>query len=368
MKIPTYARYDYCAKRACDFLEEYNISSYPVDVEKIITDNKWGLTPYSLIMQQFHCDRNTVIRCLRSMDGYTQLDDDNYSIAYNDDPELGDRKRFTLMHEIGHIYLNHLVDFDITLLYRNELSKKENKVLENEANAFARNVLAPISLVRQLKDKAPENISSKFGITYYAANTRLDLFKKDFEIIDSIGLQQRMGNIFHKFYNKTTCSKCNAKFFLRYRNFCPICGSKNTLKWGDGIMDYKEYETTVEGFVETCIRCGNKKIMGNYCQICGAPARNYCTNYFWSEDNYQACTHSEPLPGNARFCPDCGAKSLFFHHNVLNAWNIEYDQFMEEETLEVNIPTTSDGFMTIPNEQPKKLPWGDNIDEELPFN
>ena len=368
MKIPTYARYDYCAKRACDFLEEYNISSYPVDVEKIITDNKWGLTPYSLIMQQFHCDRNTVIRCLRSMDGYTQLDDDNYSIAYNDDPELGDRKRFTLMHEIGHIYLNHLVDFDITLLYRNELSKKENKVLENEANAFARNVLAPISLVRQLKDKAPENISSKFGITYYAANTRLDLFKKDFEIIDSIGLQQRMGNIFRKFYNRTTCSKCNAKFFLRYRNFCPICGSKNTLKWGDGIMDYKEYETTVEGFVETCIRCGNKKIMGNYCQICGAPARNYCTNYFWSEDNYQACTHSEPLPGNARFCPDCGAKSLFFHHNVLNAWNIEYDQFMEEETLEVNIPTTSDGFMTIPNEQPKKLPWGDNIDEELPFN
>lgn len=116
MKIPTYARYDYCARKACEFLEEYNISSYPIDVEKIITDNHWGLTPYSLLMEQFNCDRETVIRCLRSKDGYTQLDDDNYSIAYNDDPELGDRKRFTLMHEIGHIYLNHLVDFDITLI------------------------------------------------------------------------------------------------------------------------------------------------------------------------------------------------------------------------------------------------------------
>lgn len=339
-------------------MEEYNISSYPIDVEKIIIDNKWGLTPYSLIMQQFHCDRNTVIRCLRSTDGYTQLDADNYSIAYNDDPALGDRKRFTLMHEIGHIYLNHLVDFDITLLYRNELSKKENKVLENEANAFARNVLAPISLVQQLKDKAPENISSKFGITYYAANTRIDLFRKDFEIIDSMGLQQRMRNIFHRFYNKTTCNNCNAKFFLRYRHFCPICGSKNTLKWGDGIMNYKEYETTSEGFVKICIRCGNQKIIGNFCQICGAPTRNYCTNNFYENNSYNPCNHSEPLPGNARFCPSCGAKSLFFSNEILHEWNIEYNEFMQQEDFESKIPTASDGFTNIPD---------GIIDEELPF-
>lgn len=357
MKIPTYARYDYCAKRACEFLEEYNISSYPIDVEKIITDNKWGLTPYSLLMEQFNCDRDTVIRCLRSMDGYTQLDKDNYSIAYNDDPALGDRKRFTLMHEIGHIYLNHLVDFDITLLYRGTLSQYENKVLENEANAFARNVLAPVSLVQQLADKAPENISAKFGITYHAASTRRDLFRKDYEIIDSIGLSQRMSNIFRKFYNKTTCNKCNARFSLRYRNFCPICGSKNTLKWGNGIMDYKEYETTVEGFVETCIRCGNKKIMGNFCQICGAPVRNYCTSYLDNEATQQ-CRHSAPLPGNARYCPDCGSISLFYQHDILNDWNIEYNHFIEEKEFEEKISTASNGFMSIP----------DGIDEELPFN
>lgn len=41
---------------------------------------------------------------------------------------------------------------------------------------------------------------------------------------------------------------------------------------------------------------------------------------------------------------------------------------MEEESFEANIPTTSDGFMTIPDEQPEKLPWDDGIDEELPFN
>ena len=40
MKIPDYARYDYCNKRACDFLEQYEIKSFPIDVEKIILNNE----------------------------------------------------------------------------------------------------------------------------------------------------------------------------------------------------------------------------------------------------------------------------------------------------------------------------------------
>lgn len=340
MKIPTYARYDYCAKRACAFLEEYNISSYPIDVEKIITDNHWGLTPYSLLMEQFNCDRETVIRCLRSKDGYTQLDKDNYSIAYNDDPALGDRKRFTLMHEIGHIYLNHLVDFDITLLYRGSLSQDENKVLENEANAFARNVLVPVSLVQQLTNKSPENISAKFGITYHAASTRQDLFRKDYEIIDSVGLLQRMRNIYHKFYNKTTCSNCNAHFLLRYRSFCPICGNKNTLEWGDGNnMKYPLLETYENGKLKECPTCHNEEtnIEGDYCQICGENIVNRCSNY--------DCTH-DILPANARYCPLCGTNSTFYNSGYLKDWDYSEPA------------TSSNNFFNIP----------DGIDEELPFN
>lgn len=362
MKIPRYARYDYCVKRACDFLEEYEISSYPINVEKIITDNNWGLTPYSLLMKQFNCDRNTVIRCLRSKDGYTQLDDNNYSIAYNDDPALGDRIRFTLMHEVGHIYLNHLVDFDITLLHRGELSERENKILENEANAFARNVLVPISLVTHLKNQTLENISVKFGITHRAADTRRKLFRIDSQIIDSQNLIQRMSDIFRKFYNKTTCIKCNASFLLPYRIFCPICGSKNTLKWGNGIMKYKEYQTTSEGFVESCLRCGNEKIMGDFCQICGAPVRNYCTSYLDNESPDQ-CNNNMPLSGNSRYCPKCGSMSLFYQYDILNDWNIEHDQFIEENTFgETN---ETDGFMHIPDPEEPVFP---EIDEELPFN
>ena len=354
MKIPTYARYDYCAKRACEFLEEYSISSYPIDVEKIITDSHWGLTPYSLLMEQFNCDRETVIRCLRSKDGYTQLDKDNYSIAYNDDPALGDRKRFTLMHEIGHIYLNHLVDFDITLLYRGSLSQDENKVLENEANAFARNVLAPVSLVQQLTDKAPKNISAKFGITYHAASTRRDFFRRDYEIVDSNGLLQRMRNIFYKFYNKTTCNKCNASFSFRYRNFCPICGSKNTLKWGDGKMKYTtKILLDQNSKAVRCPVCDNEEISpnGNYCHICGTCLVNRCTN---TDDAYeQPC--GALAAANARYCIYCGAPTTFFQNNLLKAWT------QENLTGFENIP---DDVMDTPDDAGALF----YEDDALPFN
>lgn len=350
MKIPKYARYDLCIQKACEFLEEYNISSYPINVEQIIFKNHWGLTPYSILMKKFNCDRQTVIECLRSKDGYTQLDNDNYSIAYNDDPLLGDRKRFTLMHEIGHIYLNHLIDFDITLLHRGELSQEENKVLENEANAFARNVLVPVSLIQGLKDKAPENISAKFGISYYAANTRLDFYRKDYELTASIGLLQRMRNIYGKFYNKTTCTKCCSKFSLRYRKFCPICGSKNTLKRGDGTMNYKEHEINDQGFVKVCIRCENQEIVGNYCHICGSPTRNYCTDISLP---FPSCNHSEPLPGNARYCPDCGAESLFYQKGLLADWETEKNS------------DTNQNIESKPKTRAKQL---FTLDDELPFN
>lgn len=340
MKIPTYARYDYCAQKACEFLEEFNIISYPIDVEKIIYQQKWGLTPYSLLMKEFNCDREKVIRCLRSKDGYTQFDGINYSIAYNDDPMLGDRKRFTLMHEIGHIYLNHLKDFDITLLYRGSLSNAENKVLENEANAFARNVLAPVSMYLTLKNKSINNISSTFGISLSAAETRKNFIHKDIELIKNLELAQKFMLVYYRFMNKQKCSVCNTQFFFKHK-YCPICGSKNTLERGDGNnMKYPLLETHKNNKLKECPICGNEEtyIEGEHCQICGTNLINRCTN-----TNYE---HSDYLPTNARYCPICGYQSSFLHNGILKAWN------------HTKTRSISDGFLNIP----------DCIDEELPFN
>lgn len=344
MKIPTYARYDYCNKKACEFLEEYDIRSFPFNVEKIIHDSKWGLVTYSDLMKQFSCDRDTVIRCLGSEDGYTQLDNVNYCISYNDEERLGDRKRFTLMHEIGHIYLGHLIDFEATRLYRGSLTKQENKVLENEANAFARNVLVPTTLLRQLKNKNASNISKQFGITYKAAETRLTFFYEDERINKQNGTLPRLRAIFCNFYYKKKCSTCDYFIITKNINYCPICGQK-TLHWGDGKMKYPaKIKLDENSKAIRCPVCDNEDISpnGNYCQICGTYLVNECTNYI---DNYgEGCGHS--AAANARFCIYCGAETTFFKNQILKAWDCIEKKY---------------GFMDIPD-------TSNNEDITLPFN
>lgn len=335
MKIPKKARYGYCVKKACEFLEEFEINSYPIDVISLINRQKWGLTAYSELMELYNCDRDTVCRCLRSIDGYSQQDADNVSIAYNDDASYGDRIRFTLMHEIGHIYLKHFIDFDLTLLHR-EPTVAEYKVLENEANAFARNVLAPISMVNQLKDKSFENVSHSFGITHDASVTRVSLLPNDSYYLKQQNLTHRMTGILFKFYTKTVCRNCNAFFYTRHRKYCPICGSKNTLEWGNGNkMEYPLLETYQNGKLAECPVCKNEEtdIEGDFCQICGTNLVNKCS------DN----CHSEPLPSNARYCPICGEKSTFYTLGILSDWNKK--------------PKQNTGFIDFPV-----------FDEELPFN
>ena len=57
--------------------------------------------------------------------------------------------------------------------------------------------------------------------------------------------------------------------------------------------------------------------------ICGKPIVNRCT-YALSEEvsnGYEPCQHTEPLPGNARYCPYCGNRTTFFADKVLSEWN-----------------------------------------------
>lgn len=354
MVIPKHARYDYVNKKACEFLEEFNIKSFPFDIFNIIKLNNWGICLYSELMEEYECDRETVIRCLGSKDGFTQIDANNYTIAYNDDKSLGNRIRFTLMHEVGHIYLKHLEDFESTRIFRGSLSKEENIVLENEVNSFARNVLVPTSMLQQLEDKSPENISRKFGITTPAAITRLSFFNTDQQINKNTGITKNLLNVFLKFYYKKRCLNCGYTNNGRNVNYCSICGN-NSFKWGDGTMIYEEkVQIDKNSKAVRCPICDNEEILdnGEFCHICGTYLVNHCDKRYWNNGSYN--DGDEPcgklLPANARYCPVCGNRSTFLNDNILKEWNHKE-----------NNPSAymSPGhFMDLP----------DGIDEELPFN
>src|SRR5690606_10624217 len=135
--FPKSTRYDLIMKVVYNFFVSENITTFPINPFEIIKKNKWGLMTYSEIAMENDMSIKEVIKACQSEDGYVIKDNDNYTIAYNDTIDNFGRIRFTLMHEIGHIKLNHLIEFEETILNRGKLTKSKYKILEREAHAFA---------------------------------------------------------------------------------------------------------------------------------------------------------------------------------------------------------------------------------------
>ena len=356
MKIPSYARYDYCVECACNFLEDHNINSYPVDIIKIIEKSPYNLWTYSMLMRVYNCGLDTVCKKLKSNDARTLYHDGIYTIAYNDVNRSSGRILFTLAHELGHIYLNHLLDFQITEIpkssYSPNMKRYEYNILEKEANAFARNILVPIPLYYFLQSKDDFTLQKYFGISHDAAVVRKDLIDKDYACSKKLGLYKRFIEIYSNFKDKKACSHCLAALVQKKGAYCPICGSKNSLHWGDGNMIYPKLDTYENGKLMECPICNNEEtdLEGAYCQICGKRLVNHCSNY--------DCINSEDaLPSNARYCPICGSNSTFYNSGFLNEWNYKEEGFLPIPELDEELP-----FNHIPDNTLS------DIDEELPFN
>ena len=73
-----------------------------------------------------------------------------YYIVYDDvTVNSSDRIAWTIMHEIGHIILGHLVEFSETALNRGGITSKQYGVLEIEAHYFAAEFLMDRILLKQ---------------------------------------------------------------------------------------------------------------------------------------------------------------------------------------------------------------------------
>ena len=278
MKVPDRARYDYVACKSSEFIAEENITYFPISPYEIIKRHKWALNTYSTLAKQMNCTIDDISAAFRTDEAYTIFNGNNYSIAYND-TKYADRIWFTLMHEVGHIYLNHFENFEKTIIRRNEMSKNEYKVLENEANAFARNVLAPAPIIEQLPEKSKENICSFFHMSNDAAKTRLDLLHSDMYWNNYTKVTFKIISRFLDYFNNKHCNICNSTSTAK-SNFCPICGS-HSLLWGNGKMKYPvKIKVNEKSKALRCPICDNEEISpeGAYCHICGSELVNHCAN------------------------------------------------------------------------------------------
>lgn len=140
-----------------NLFKKYNINCVPINGFEIA--NKMGIKviPYSSKSEK------TKNLCLKkSEDGFSLFKSNQWYIYYNDNKNFG-RINNTMLHEIGHIVLDHTED--------SELAEKEVKF-------FAKYALVPPVLVKKLKLDSTEEIMEIFNVSYEAAYYALIYYHK----------------------------------------------------------------------------------------------------------------------------------------------------------------------------------------------
>lgn len=141
-----------------DLFNRYGISCVPISAYEIATKMGIKVIPYSAYQ-----GRTRVLLLKKSRDGFcVERELGEWYIFYNDNSVYG-RINNTIMHEIGHIVLDHTEDSELA---------------EKEVNFFAKFALAPPVLIHKFELSDPEDIADVFEISYEAACYAYSYYKK----------------------------------------------------------------------------------------------------------------------------------------------------------------------------------------------
>lgn len=124
-------RFDRTASIARKFMLSQNICKLPVDPFSIAKKQGWPVEQASIVAKDLGVSvEYLMMHMIKSKDGaaiYCGITDE-YKIVYNDKIRSIGRIRWTIMHEIGHIVLNHLKDYTQTILTRSSLSESQVQI------------------------------------------------------------------------------------------------------------------------------------------------------------------------------------------------------------------------------------------------
>jgi len=351
VKVVRSANYAYPVQLSVQVLKRAGIDSFPVSLKQILRHFQIRLMSYEDYCKCNGCDLQTCFM-LFGKDGATIEQDGSYLILYNKLASPKERIRFTLAHELGHIFLKHHSELNVDVLQRLWVEKTLYDVMEDEANCFARNLLSPALAVnivlhahgfldseydevqkRYVWRKVPaadclpglpDNLTDfylvrqSFMVTTAAAKIRCGILKLDLNKPLKSELQTYINGM--RFAAQWRCRNCGA---LRRdgSDYCYHCGSRKRFSLITGqapshvplSVKYAKFRYSV------CPVCGNEAITNDacYCMICGNPVSNPCMPW---RIHKRSISHLLSLarsgsvhlnPPGARFCLSCGAKTVF---------------------------------------------------------
>ncbi len=380
-ELPSEPRFSYVNKKAYDMLFELGLDSFPISAHQIldalsdfIVCLPWSKAKNILnTSDPFHlretgADARTIKR----------RDCDMYLIVYDDLSSTPERINWTILHEIGHILLGHLDDFDVTALDRGGLTKKAYGVLEVETNWFVSEFLMPTPIIRSIGQMTVDEISILFGVSEEAAKKKYkrvyekgyvytvydELLLRQFYRFLTSDLLETVYQQIHSFFGLPEksryakicrkCSSCKSYITDEEATHCFHCGkvieesytihfpfssaARTAVKEKGYAHPYIPYKTlhehTPNATVQIlfCPNCLNNEIDedSKFCSICGFPIHNECPE-----------EHTR-LPFNTSFCPSCGTPAMIVgtyavmekRLNQIQEWNctesedwLEYDRW-----------------------------------------
>lgn len=149
--------------------EEADVHSHPIDCFEIARKLHYQLRPYSTLS---HEELHEALAL--DPDGFSRVEIDIftglnvYVIYYNDEGRNIGRIRWTIFHEIGHIYLGHHDNPD----------DSKSAIEEAEADFFAKYAIAPPPLICVLKCQNMWDVQSAFNTSDEASYNIFDYYQK----------------------------------------------------------------------------------------------------------------------------------------------------------------------------------------------
>jgi len=270
---------------------------------------------------------------------------DGYYIYYDDRIRNEPRVRWSIGHEMGHIFVNHFIDFDLRTSNFINISGREIGVLENEAHWFASEVFAPGPFMCILRNKlTAEHISLLCDISIEAATKigwrimgrKYDSFPENRQMMlnfshfifdglywDSVYrvLRERLAlhpRLIGAMYEECrVCKSCGAFVHHSSYYYCQYCGeelekrrqfSMNHMQGIEQpILEGRTHPLFEEGKTWQALFCPKCKNFlytkdDQFCSVCQTPLYNRCA---------EQKTHDFKLSLECRRCPDCGGLTTY---------------------------------------------------------
>lgn len=180
-----YGLYQNVRNASWQCLLDYNIKELPVNLLHIT--RKSGIKTI----------KNSLVNELApSESGISVRDGSQWFIVYDDGDSIP-RRRFTIAHELGHIFLGH----ELKKGYHTRTINLKKPESEKEADMFAARLLAPACVLWGLDLHTTDEIQHVCNISYTAAQARADRMKILYE------------------RNKFLTSRLEQKVFENFREF-----------------------------------------------------------------------------------------------------------------------------------------------------